>query len=59
MGGTTSIFESGMNPGLINHCVKQGLEDAATYFLTRPDWKDLNHNKIREYLKARNHSKLA
>lgn len=33
--GPTSFYEFGMNPGLIGHCTKKGLEDAASYFLTR------------------------
>lgn len=31
--GTTTILEMGMNPGIISSCVKQGLEDAAAYYI--------------------------
>ena len=30
--GATAVFEFGMNPGLISHCVKKGILDAAEYF---------------------------
>lgn len=57
--GPTSIYEFGMNPGLVSHCTKLGLLDAANYFLTRPDFTDLDHNAIRKYLKEKNFPKLA
>lgn len=57
--GTTSVFEHGMNPGLISHFVKKGLVEAAQYFLTRKDWTDLDHKKIEKYLSEKNYPKLA
>jgi homospermidine synthase len=57
--GTTSVFEHGMNPGLISHFAKKGLIDAAEYFLKRKDWTDLNHKNIEKHLKDRNFPKLA
>lgn len=57
--GATSVFEHGMNPGLISHFVKKGLLEAAEYFLTRRDFNDLDHSKIEKYLKERNYTKLA
>ena len=57
--GTTSVFEHGMNPGLISHFAKKGIVEAANYFLKRIDWTDLNHDKIRQYLKEKNFAKLA
>ena len=57
--GTSSIFEFGMNPGVISHFAKKGLLDAAEYFLTRKDWTDLNHDKIRKFASEKNYTKLA
>jgi len=57
--GITSVFEHGMNPGLISHFMKKGLLDAGNYFLTRSDWKDLDKEKIKKHLKEKNYSKLA
>jgi homospermidine synthase len=57
--GTTSIFEHGMNPGLISHFAKKGVIDAANYFLSRSDWTDLNREKIAKYVKEKNFPKLA
>lgn len=57
--GTTSIFEHGMNPGLISHFAKKGIIEAAEYFLKRRDWTDLNRTNIEKYLNDRNFPKLA
>ena len=57
--GTTTVFEHGMNPGLISHFVKKGLLEAADYFLTRRDWTDVDHDLIRKNLNEKNYSKLA
>ena len=57
--GATTVFEHGMNPGLISHFVKKGLFDAAEYFLTRKDWTDLDMNEIRKRLEEKNYTKLA
>jgi homospermidine synthase len=57
--GTTSVFEHGMNPGLISHFAKKGIIEAADYFLKRKDWTDLNHKNIEKHLKDRNYPKLA
>ena len=57
--GTSSIFEFGMNPGVISHFAKKGLLEAAEYFLTRADWTDLNKEKIRKYASEKNFPKLA
>jgi len=42
--GLTTVFEHGMNPGLINHFAKNGLLKAAEYFLSRKDFSDLDYN---------------
>ena len=57
--GPTSLFEFGMNPGLVSHLTKKGLIDAANYFLTRIDWTDIDHISINKYLKQSNFPKLA
>jgi homospermidine synthase len=57
--GTTSVFEHGMNPGLISHFAKKGIVEAAEYFLTRKDFTDINHKNIEKYLRDRNYPKLA
>jgi len=61
-GSTTSVFEHGMNPGLISHFVKKGLIDACNYFLSHensPEYQDLNHNLLNKYLEERNYPKIA
>jgi len=58
--GTTSLFEMGMNPGLISHFAKKGLFDAANYFIqNKNQFSDLNFDKIQTYLKEKNYPKLA
>lgn len=57
--GVTSVFEHGMNPGLISHFAKKGLLDAAHYFIKRKDWSDLDHQLIEKYLNEKNYPKLA
>jgi homospermidine synthase len=57
--GVTTVFEHGMNPGLISHFAKDGLLNAAKYFLTRKDWTDIDHKKIEKYLSDKNYPKLA
>lgn len=57
--GTSSVFEFGMNPGLISHLVKKGIVEAAVYFLNRDDFDDLNKKKIEFYLQENNFPKLA
>lgn len=60
--GTSSIFEHGMNPGLISHFAKKGIYDAASYFLEKKDAKefsDLNFDLIKKYLTEKNYAKLA
>jgi homospermidine synthase len=57
--GVTSVFEHGMNPGMISHFVKKGLLDAAKNFLARKDWTDLDHEMIEKYLNEKNYPKLA
>lgn len=37
-----------MNPGIISHCVKAGIIDAGNYFLTRSDFKDINHAELKK-----------
>ena len=60
--GTTTIFEHGMNPGLISHFVKVGLTDAAAYFLKNrnlAEFSDLDFENIEALLNAKNYTKLA
>lgn len=57
--GTTSIFEMGMNPGLISHCVKKGLEDAAAFYIRDPKAVDLDKVALERWLGEKNHSKIA
>jgi homospermidine synthase len=57
--GTTSVFEHGMNPGLVNHFAKQGILDAAKYFLNKPEWTDINHEELKTQLHKKNYKKLA
>lgn len=57
--GLTTVFEHGMNPGLISHFAKNGLLKAAEYFLSRKDFRDLDHHEIEKYLQEKNYPKLA
>jgi homospermidine synthase len=60
--GTTSVFEHGMNPGLISHFAKKGLLDAARFFLTKrneEELKDLDFDLIEKVSKEKNYPKLA
>jgi homospermidine synthase len=57
--GVTTVFEHGMNPGLISHFAKNGLRAAAEYFLTRRDWTDIDHQLIEKFLLEKNYPKLA
>jgi len=60
--GATTVFQHGMNPGLISHFMKKGLFDAAKYFLeSREDQKFSNFDfeKIQKYLNEKNYPKLA
>jgi homospermidine synthase len=57
--GTTAIFEMGMNPGLISHCVKKGLEDAGNFYLRDPKATDLDKKALEKWLADKNHSKIA
>ena len=60
--GTTSVFEHGMNPGLISHFSKQGILDAAAYFLqnkNKEEFKDFDFPLIEKWLNLKNYSKLA
>lgn len=57
--GATALFEFGMNPGLISHCVKKGILDAAEYFLKCAEFDDLDKEKIKTYLETKNIPKLA
>lgn len=56
---TSSIFEHGMNPGIISHFTKKGLLDAAKYCLANKEWDDLNFESVRKALEERNYPKLA
>jgi homospermidine synthase len=53
------MFAHGMNPGNISHLTYKGIYDAAKYFLTRREWKDLDYNLIQKHLEAKNIKKLA
>jgi homospermidine synthase len=60
--GATTIFEHGMNPGLISHFAKTGILDAARYFLKnqqKEEFKDLDFKAIENWLNLKNYSKLA
>jgi len=57
--GPSSVFEFGMNPGIISHLVKKGIIDAAKYFLNSNGFEDLNKTKIEKYLNKKNFSKLS
>lgn len=58
--GPTCVLEHGMNPGLISHFVKRGLEEAAQHFLTKKnEYFELNFEDIEKFLRERNYSKLA
>lgn len=58
--GPTCVLEHGMNPGLISHFMKRGLEDAAKHFLNhKSEFTDLNFEEIEKFLKERNYVKLA
>lgn len=48
-----------MNPGLISSCVKQGLEDAAHYYLKDPRATDLDKKGLEKWLGDKNHAKIA
>jgi homospermidine synthase len=49
----------GMNPGLISSCVKQGLEDAAAFYLRDPKATDLDKKALEKWLGQKNHTKIA
>lgn len=49
----------GFNPGLVSLCVKKGLEDCAAHYLKTTVPAGVDTAKLKQYLKARNHSKLA
>ena len=60
--GATTVFEHGMNPGLISHFAKTGILDAARYFLKNQqneEFKDLDFKEIERWLNEKNYSKLA
>jgi len=60
--GTTSVFEHGMNPGLISHFVKKGLLDAGNYYLSKKadqSFKTYDFASIEKYTQERNYPKLA
>ena len=60
--GPTSVFEHGMNPGLISHFVKKGILDTAEHFLANKSdqsFSDLNFSLIKKYLAEKNYTKLA
>ncbi len=60
--GTTTVFQHGMNPGLISHFMKKGLFDAAKYFLdnrAKEKFSNFDYEKIKKYLNEKNYPKLA
>jgi homospermidine synthase len=62
--GATSVFEHGMNPGLISHFVKKGLLDAAKFFIenkTNENFskKNFDFEKIQKFKEEKNYPKLA
>ncbi len=60
--GATAVFQHGMNPGLISHCMKKGLFDAAKYFLdnrANTKFSNFDYEKIQKYLNEKNYPKLA
>jgi homospermidine synthase len=40
--GPTALFEMGMNPGIISHCVNRGLEDAARHYIKDESSPDID-----------------
>ena len=54
-----SVLEMGMNPGLISSCVKQGLEDAAAFYLKDTKATDLDKKALEKWLGQKNHTKIA
>lgn len=59
-GNTTALIEFGMNPGLISVFIKQGIMNLAKQVLKYRKAKGKKVNKkMEEYVKAKNHKKLA
>ncbi len=57
--GPTALFEMGMNPGIISHCVNRGLEDAARFYLKDENSHDIDKFALERNLKEKNHSRIA
>ncbi len=57
--GPTALFEIGMNPGIISHCVNRGLEDAARHYLKDDSAVDIDKFALERNLKEKNHSRIA